>query len=419
LTNGQTDKIDLKPEMKSNFIIEITHILKKFQDKKILLLLWMFSFASLMNAQKVEIAAKIDSSNILVGDQVHLRIDVKQSPNLSVLFPQFKDTITRAIEILEEQDKDTTWITNTEIHVEKDYLVTSFDSGFHYVPPMKFIVESANRKDSMQSRPLSLTVHTMPVDTLTEILDIKGPYEAPLSFAELVPYIAIGLLIVFIILLAYFVIKKRKKNEPVFKRQKPLEPPHVAALRELNALSEKKLWQQGRLKEYYSLLTEIIRKYIEGRYQVHAMEQTSDEIIEALMKHDIPNEAFDELKSLLTLADFVKFAKATPLPEENDRSFHQAYNFVRRTKYIETNAEDEKEEGETITKNNAEEGSQDGHENKIEEGNQDVHEKSIETDDQNGHKKTTEKDNQRGHKKNTEKGSQNGHEESGENEKEQ
>ena len=362
--------------MNSNIIAKIINNLKTFQDKKILLLLGMFSFASFMNAQKVEIATKIDSSNILIGDQVHLRIDVKQSPKLRVLFPAFNDTITGEIEILEEQDKDTTWLTNKEIQIEKDYLVTSFDSGFHYVPPMKFIVESANRKDTIQSRPLSLTVHTMPVDTLTEILDIKAPYEAPLSFAELVPYIAIGLLIVFIILLAYFIIKKRKKNEPVFKRQKPLEPPHVVALRELNALSEKKLWQQGRVKEYHSLLTEIIRRYIERRYQVHAMEQTSDEIIEALMNHDIPGEAFDELKALLSLADFVKFAKATPLPEENDKSYQQAYNFVRRTKYIETTDEDEKEE-KAKNKNNTEEGSHDENKKEIDESSQDDHQNSI------------------------------------------
>jgi len=111
-------------------------------------------------------------------------------------------------------------------------------------------------------------------------------------------------------------------------------------------LKEKKVWQKGKIKLYHSELTFIIRKYIERRYQTPAMEQTSNEIIEALVKNGFNNNTqLGQLKMLLFSADMVKFAKAKPLPDENETALLNAYIFVNETKQTwQKELDDQKEE---------------------------------------------------------------------------
>jgi hypothetical protein len=130
----------------------------------------------------------------------------------------------------------------------------------------------------------------------------------------------------------YFLIRKKKKVPVAISRLKPTLPPDVAALEAFETLRMKKLWQSGRIKEYYSEMTDIVREYIELRYPVRALEMTSDEIATALRKANIDREAQDKLNSTLTLADLVKFAKEQPLPLDNDRSLNHCIDFVRETR---------------------------------------------------------------------------------------
>jgi hypothetical protein len=126
-----------------------------------------------------------------------------------------------------------------------------------------------------------------------------------------------------------------KKNKPLLPTRTSIEPAHVIALRNLDLLKEAKLWQQGQVKQYYTNLTDIIRIYIEQRFEVPAMEQTSDEILASLRKIAIEDEScFAALKEILLLADLVKFAKALPLPNENESNILNAYLFVNHTKEI-------------------------------------------------------------------------------------
>lgn len=94
----------------------------------------------------------------------------------------------------------------------------------------------------------------------------------------------------------------------------------------------KKIWQQGRLKEYHTELTDVIREYISRRFTVSSVEQTSDETLRALrpLLSD-QKELFDQLRKMLTLADLVKFAKWTTTPDENEQSLRSAYSFVKET----------------------------------------------------------------------------------------
>ena len=169
------------------------------------------------------------------------------------------------------------------------------------------------------------------------------PYKAPLTFREIVPYLGIGLgvLIIVAFLIYYFV--KRKKNEPVFVRKpKPKEPPHIIAYRELDRLKKEKFWQKNLIKKYHSEVTEVVRTYIEDRFYIRAMEQTSNEILASFKQTQfIDSILFDALKKMLQLADMVKFAKAIPLADENEQSLKEAYMFIDKTKQVFKSPEEE------------------------------------------------------------------------------
>jgi len=134
---------------------------------------------------------------------------------------------------------------------------------------------------------------------------------------------------------AAFVIWKYvlKKPIPFIEKENPVLLPHQIALNELNKISAQKLWQHGREKEYYTKLTDVIRHYMEARFNIAAPEMTSSEILEETKP--IQNEypaAYDSLKKLLQVGDLVKFAKWHPLADENELSLNICYLFVNQTK---------------------------------------------------------------------------------------
>jgi hypothetical protein len=171
------------------------------------------------------------------------------------------------------------------------------------------------------------------VDTTQAIKPIIGPLKVPITFREMLPWILAALAVLLLIAGLIWYLNKRRKKQPVFVlKPKVVLSPKEAALREIEKLRMKKLWQAGRVKEYHSELTEILRKYIEGRFQVPALEQTSSEISESLSNQaGCPKQALDRLSHLLVLADMVKFAKVQPLPAENEKSLSEGIEFVHET----------------------------------------------------------------------------------------
>ena len=186
-----------------------------------------------------------------------------------------------------------------------------------------------------QSQPLPFFVNTVAVDTTAAIRDIKGIAKVPLTFKEILPYLLITMAAAAVIaLLVWFILKHERKNKPqkkVVKKAKPKEKPDITALKELEKLKLKKLWQSGQVKQYYSELTDIIRTYIDGRYDINAMEMITADILKELDDAGLPHKLHQELEQTLTTADLVKFAKMEPLPDDHDRCFKQAVNFVEET----------------------------------------------------------------------------------------
>ena len=279
--------------------------------------------------------ARLEKDNIQIGDQVKLGLTVTVPAGCQVEWPMLLDTIATNVEIVRKSGLDTVSSDKEQFTLKQDLIVTSFDSGSYVIPPIRF--KYRHKVDTLtlftETLSLRLSVQTIKTDQKADIKPIKPPLAAPITFRELLPWIGLGLLIAAIAALVYYYFKRKKQNKPlVVSRLKTTIPPYEAAMEALEGLRQKKLWQSGRVKEYYSELTDIVREYIELQFPVRALEMTTSEIHTALRQIDINSSSRDRLNQTLVLADLVKFAKEQPLPLENDQSLSQCIDFVRETK---------------------------------------------------------------------------------------
>lgn len=302
-------------------------------------ILFLVVAASLMGgkayAQKTLIDVAIDSAAILIGEQTTLRLTVTTDKDRPVQIVIPNDTLMTGVEVLNLSKPDSSEIDNNRLLIKQDVLITSFDSSLYLLPPLKVI----DGVDTVYSNQVALKVSTIPVnaDKPEEFNDVKDVWKPPFVWADYFPIIYGILLALFLICLIAYIIKRirAKKSLIPFKKPEPKLPPHELAIKELDEIKQQKLWQQGRSKEYYTQITETLRKYIVDRFGINAMEMTSGEILDIIHKNTEARSVYDNLRQILGLSDFVKFAKMNPLPDENDLSLMNAYLFVNQTKVVE------------------------------------------------------------------------------------
>lgn len=297
--------------------------------------LLIMTFWGLVLPAQMETSIKLDSSAILIGGQTILEIGIASPPAYAVHWPEFSDTITSQIEIVKKTALDST-VSNDKSsrYLFQRLTITSFDSGFLVIPPVTigYLMPGDSTLHIAETEALLLEVRTIDVNLEGDFRDIKDPMAAPFTFREALPYILAFLGILLLILGGIYLWKKRKTAEPVFIAPlRPKIPAYQMALDSLEALKQKKLWQAGLIKDYHTELTDIVREYLSARFNIHAHELTSEEILEALNTTRINGQAREKLRQILSLADMVKFAKLQPTPVEHDNSLIVATGFVRET----------------------------------------------------------------------------------------
>ncbi len=290
-----------------------------------------------LSQNNVKAYARLDSSAIMIGDQINMELGIKIPENFVVDWPRYTDTVTSRILVVKRHNIDTAK-SDGNLILSQRYTITSFDSGYFEIPPSRFTFHpkgDTSKKYMANTNTLFLLVNTPVVDTTKAFKPIIGPAQEPYTFAEIFPWIVLGLIVIGLIVFLIWYIRKRKKKQPVFARKpKPALPPDVAAIAKLDDLRLAKIWQQGKIKKYYTALTDIMRTYFEGRFLFDAMEMTSDEILAILKDKNINDEAMNKIKDVLRSADLVKFAKARPSPLENDVSLNHCVDFVKETKPV-------------------------------------------------------------------------------------
>ena len=287
-------------------------------------------------AQPVTAKATIDSTNVLIGDQFELRVELDHAKSLNIGFPEIGDTLEGGIEIIERSPLDTFQLSqNEQIKIMQRFKITSFDTGLQVVQPFRFEFKQGDLTRVIETDPVPFYVHGLPIDTTKGPVDIKKPYAAPVSLKEVAPYLIGAILIGAIIFFIFYYIHRRRQNKPLFGLPpKPKEPAHIIALRSLDRIKEQKLWQKNQVKNYYSEVSDTLRVYIQDRFDIQAMEYTTDETLTAFYKRKnlLAEKSYTELKDILVLSDLVKFAKLEPGPDDHNMTLMNAYFFINDTK---------------------------------------------------------------------------------------
>jgi len=274
------------------------------------------------------VTARLEKREYLVGERITIQYEARELRGIDSLGPRLADTLG-AFEILSvsgpvQKEGIQEWQVN----------VTQFDTGGFFIPAVEFWFNAAGDtvKKKTVSNPLLVFINSVEIDSSGTIRDLKPLLLAPWLFEDYLPYlIGVAVLALAVLLIVYLRRKFAKKaREETFAA--PTIAPDEEALRRLRALEDERLWQQGKIKEYYSALSDILRLYIERRFGVFALESTSDEIINMLSTVGEARPFLSELEHFLWNADLVKFARSQPTVTEHEKALEFAYEYGRRTR---------------------------------------------------------------------------------------
>jgi hypothetical protein len=234
---------------------------------------------------------------------------------------------------LEQQPQDNGFVSRSMV-----YTMTSFDDTLYYLPPMMVKIDGKPYK----SKSLALKVLTIDVDTLhaEQFFGPKDVQDNPFLWSDWSLPFWLSVVMLVLMAITYYFYLRLRDNKPIISHIRIVKRllPHQKAMREIEQIKADKMVTSENSKEYYTKLTDTLRKYIEERYGFSAMEMTSSEIIDRLMSAmdqesgNRRQESMDELRQLFTTADLVKFAKYSTLINENDANLVNAIEFINQTK---------------------------------------------------------------------------------------
>lgn len=296
----------------------------------------VFVLALLLIANSISYAqffeTYIDTDSIFIGEPIELHVTYSIVGASSGFDFEEGDSIGNGFEVLAVLDSGT----KRRVIGFQKYSITTFEEGNQFIPSFSIYYDSIK----VVSKPISVHVSLINVDTTQQIIDIKPIIYDELTLGDRVSivwdwmkkywFIWIPILLGLLFLIWYLFIKKKiEKQDKIIKNK--IIPAHILANSRLKDLEEQQLWQKGKQKEYNVKLTEVIQEYITNRYKVPTTERTSAEILHSLrfVEMGVDNKA--NLRELLMLSDLVKFAKELPTPDENEKVLRNGYEFVKTT----------------------------------------------------------------------------------------
>ena len=295
------------------------------------LFIYIFVFAQ-ESIPVIEVSSSVDTALITIGDRIKYTIDIDHKSGMRVLQPgagvnlgQFEIKDYKIHEPVTADDR---------VHLKYEYWISVFDTGRFVIPPFPvayFPSDTTKDYKIIEASAINIYVESVITDENKELRDVKSPVYIPFDYLSFSLVVIGALILAAMIFFGYKFYQKRKESGYLFIPPEPPRPAHEIALEALNALIAKDLLMQKEFKQYYIELSEIIRTYIEGRFFIKALEETSYEILNDIHQQEITEESYSALKELLELSDLVKFAKYQPVEAENANSEMLAREFIEGT----------------------------------------------------------------------------------------
>lgn len=302
------------------------------------------TFASFSQSKQdkgsITVKTTLDSAYIEMGriTSLHVEVSGDLSETGGIILP---DTLWKDIEIANPGNPILSDLGNGRKELKQEIILQAFDSGMYTLPPVLYLQDD---KLFESNRP-ALKVIPADIDSLITINDYYDAQNQEKYFFDFLPdwftnygiWIIIGLIIIGIILYIYLN-WINKGRIPLLPTKKPI-PPYELAMSRLETLRNERLCEKGEEKEYYTRLVDILRNYLDSRFGINAMEMTSTQILKTLKENEYTKLSASYIRKILETADFVKFAKVRPLPDDNTASFKSAVRFVEETRPDETTEE--------------------------------------------------------------------------------
>ncbi len=303
----------------------------------ILFLMATFAFFGGLKAQNVEVEGKVNDTKVQVGKPFTLDLSLKVPYGWFVEWNDFAiDTLSEQLDIIKRSEVERTADADSNVIVKQQLTLMTFDTGQIQVPAVGLTyAKSFDDPDRLKAYtdPINLYSTTITVDTTLAYKPIVEPIAAPVQMKEVFPWILAVLLLALVVFGIWYWRKHRKTKVDADGNivRGPVIPPYDKAVGDLENLRQQKLWQSGKVKEYFSSLTDIAREYIEGQFGVNAVEMTTDDILEEVKPLHFSQETYNKLKETMEVADLVKFAKYSAANLESENAMNSMTEFVNES----------------------------------------------------------------------------------------
>ena len=288
------------------------------------------------HSQDVIVNGKISNDTILTGHPFDYSLDIRMPKGYIINWNELKDTLNKSIEIISRSEiKEQPIDNSSNILLTQNLTLASFDTGYVEIPSIGIkYYKSAKDTNVFTSYTDYMYIYVEPaaIDTTLAYRPIKTPIKQNITFEETVPFVGGGIILAGIVLLIIYIVRRSRKKTNIEEEEiKPQIPAIITAREKMAQLKEANLWQSGKYKDYYTDLTGIAREYLEGQFNIDAIEMTTDEILDEVRKIHLDNLIFSKLQNTLITSDLVKFAKATPTSTENENAFKDINSFIEES----------------------------------------------------------------------------------------
>jgi len=311
---------------------------------RLLLSLTAILFPAVLSGQEL-LSGSLSKDTVLIGDHVEWKALFDVPSDLTMDFDSLANPVVPGVEVISHFTLDTLSKKKKIIRVEARAVITSFDSGEYMLPDRVFyFYRDGEEVDTLHFDGMPLVVNTIEVDTSTfmsperaegddtpRFSDIKPQFRYPVTFMEVARWVLAFALLAAVIYGVVIVVRRKKAGLTITGHPVTVDPPHIVALRALDRIHSQELWQKNRQKQFYTEITDALRLYLEGRFDIQALESTSAEILAELSGKDIRPDEYESLSELFRRSDLVKFAKYSCTREENENAIPTAVRFVNET----------------------------------------------------------------------------------------
>lgn len=283
------------------------------------------------------IATPEEAMPFTVGDRITLRLEVRHPIDSRVTLPVIEEE-WGDFEVIDQTEPATERFSDGVAITRKDIVVSLFEPGSYQTPRLVVTHFKADGTSEELGAPvIPIKIESVLVEGDNTLRDLKA--QVAMAVPPLWPWILAGFLLTLFVMGAIagtglWFYHRRRQQALVPEAAVPIvdpRPPEVIAYAELDRIEALDLPAKNQFKEHYSLVTDCLRRYIEGRYKIHALERTTDELRTSFRRSTVPLEVARRFVSLFAASDLVKFARFKPQPHQAYRLLEQARDIVQET----------------------------------------------------------------------------------------